>query len=86
LRRIFGLDSVAVLRPTGGGWQIEDAVGAPVPRRPEDAQFTIELADRRLLAMTGSRLQQEDAELLQALLTAVRQIRERAQIDQLSSE
>jgi two-component system, OmpR family, sensor histidine kinase KdpD len=86
LRRIFDLDSVALLRPTDGGWDIEDAVGAPVPRRPEDAQFTIELGDRRLLAITGSRLQEDDAELLQALLTDVRQIHERAQADRLAAE
>jgi two-component system sensor histidine kinase KdpD len=85
LRRIFDLDSIALLRPSDAGWEIDDAVGAPVPRRPEDAHYTIELADRRLLAITGSRLQAEDAELLQALLTAVRQAREWAQAGQLAS-
>jgi hypothetical protein len=35
--------------------------------------------------MTGSRLQEEDAELLQVLLAELRGIRERAQTDQLSS-
>jgi two-component system sensor histidine kinase KdpD len=86
LRRIFDLDSVALLRRTDGGWEIEDAVGSPVPQRPEEAQFTVELADRRLLALTGSQLQEEDAELLRVLLAEMRQIRERGQLDRLSSE
>ncbi len=85
LRRIFDLDSVAVLRPTDGGWEIEDALGTPVPHSPEEAQFTVELAGRRLLAMTGSRLADEDAELLQVLLAEVRRIRERAEVERLSS-
>jgi two-component system sensor histidine kinase KdpD len=86
LRRIFDLDSITLLRATDGGWEIVSAVGAPVPQRPEEAQFTVELADRRLLALTGSRLQDEDAELLQALLSEVRQIRERAELDRLASD
>jgi two-component system sensor histidine kinase KdpD len=86
LRRVFDLDSVALLRPSDRDWVIDDAVGAPVPRRPEQAQFTVELADRRLLALTGSRLQEEDTELLQALLTEVRQIRERTQAERLASQ
>ena len=86
LRRIFDLDSVALLRPSDGGWEIDDADGVPIPRGPEDAQFTIELADQRLLAINGSRLQEHDAELLQALLTAVRQLGERAQADALTAE
>jgi two-component system sensor histidine kinase KdpD len=85
LRAIFDLDSVALLRPAGGRWEIEEAVGAPIPQKPEQAQFTIELADRRLLAINGSRLEEEDAELLQAFLTAVRQTRERAQARQLAA-
>lgn len=84
LRRIFDLDSVAVLLPHDGGWETEHSVGAPIPRTPEQAQFMIELADKRVLALTGSRLAEEDAELLQTLLAAVRQTRERQQADQLS--
>lgn len=34
----------------------------------------------------GSRLTEEDAELLQVLLAEMRRLRERAQIDRLSSE
>jgi hypothetical protein len=44
LRRVFDLDSVALPRRTGRGLEIDDAVGSPVPQRPEDAQFTVELA------------------------------------------
>lgn len=83
-RRIFDLDSVAVLRPADGGWETETAVGAPVPRTPEGAQFTIELSGRRLLVLTGDRLAEEDAELLQTLLAAVRQAREREQARELA--
>jgi hypothetical protein len=59
--------------------------GAPIPQKPEQAQFTIELADRRLLAINGSRLEEEDAEPLQTFLTTVRQARERAQARQLAA-
>jgi two-component system sensor histidine kinase KdpD len=79
LRAIFDLDSVAVLRPTDDHWEIEQAVGAPTPQKPEQARFTIELADRRVLAINGSRLDAEDTELLQTFLTTVRQERERTQ-------
>ena len=84
LRRVFDLDSVALLRPTDRGWEIDEAVGTPVPQQPEQAQFSIELPDGRLLAITGSRLQDEDAELLQTLLATVRQIRERAQANRIA--
>lgn len=86
LRSIFDLDSIALLRRTDRGWEVDDAVGSPVPQRPEEAQFTVELADRRLLAMTGSRLTEEDAELLQVLLAEMRQTRERAQLERFSPE
>jgi two-component system sensor histidine kinase KdpD len=79
LRAIFDLDAVAVLRPTDDHWEIEQAVGAPTPQKPEQARFTIELADRRVLAINGSRLDAEDTELLQTFLTTVRQARERTQ-------
>jgi two-component system sensor histidine kinase KdpD len=84
LRAVFDLDAVAVLRSRDGRWEVEKAVGAPVPHRPEQAMFTIELADRRLLAINGSRLEAEDAELLQAFLATVRQTRERAQARELN--
>jgi len=86
LRSIFDLDSVALFRRTDGGWRVDDAVGAPVPQRPEDAQFKVDLTEGRLLALSGSRLTEEDAELLQVLLAEVRQIRERAQVAQLPAE
>lgn len=57
LRSIFDLDAVVVLRRDQRGWETERAVGSPVPRQPEEAGFTVELADGRLLAITGSRLQ-----------------------------
>ena len=74
-----------MLRQADGRWELEDAVGAPIPHTPEQAKFTIELADRRLLAINGSRLEEEDAELLQAFLTAVRQARERGQARELAA-
>jgi len=86
LRSVFDLDSVAVLRRAERGWETERAVGAPVPRGPDDAGFTIELASGRLLAITGSRLEEEDAELLRTLLTTIRQLREREQTVGLTSK
>jgi len=86
LRRIFDLDSVAVLRFADDGWETETAVGAPVPRTPEEAQFAIELSDRRVLLLTGKRLAEEDAELLRTLLAAVRQAREREQAHDLAAK
>ncbi len=82
---MLGLDSVAVLRPAEGSWELEYAVGGPAPHTPQDAQFAMELADPRVLAIMGSRLQDQDAELLTALLTSARQTRERAQAQSLSS-
>jgi len=85
LRSIFDLDAVAVLRRDQRGWETERAVGSPVPRQPEEAGFTVELADGRLLAITGSRLEEEDAELLQTLLSTIRQLRERQQTVDLTA-
>jgi len=85
LRSIFDLDEVAVLRRDQRGWETERAVGSPVPRQPEEAGSTVELADGRLLAITGSRLEEEDAELLQTLLSTIRQLRERQQTVDLTA-
>jgi hypothetical protein len=86
LRRIFDLDAVALLRRTDRGWEIDDAVGAPVPQRPEQAQFSVELTDQRLLAITSSRLTEEDTDLLNLLLGEMRQLQGQAQVDRLSSD
>jgi len=85
LRSIFDLDAVAVLRRDEHGWETERAIGSPVPGRPEDAAFTIEFADGRLLAIAGSRLEEQDAELLRTLLATIRQIHERDQTAGLKS-
>ena len=86
LRRIFDLDSVAAFKSGDGGWEIEQAAGAPVPRQPDEAQFTIELGGGRVLALTGNRLQADDAELMRTLLRTMLQAREREQTAQLASK
>lgn len=66
LRSTFGLDSVAVLRPTpGGGWGVEAQAGTPVPGSPEGHE-TYALGDGDVLVLTGPDLAVEDRRVLSA--------------------
>jgi two-component system sensor histidine kinase KdpD len=78
LRTTFGMEGVALLRRTddGQGWEVEVGSGGPgdgpdaaahVPTSPEGAEVVKEIADDRLLVMTGGRLVAEDHRVLNAL-------------------
>ena len=73
-----------MLRQTDRGWGVEGAVGSPVPYAPEDAQFTVGLADRRVPAITATGSRRRTPELLRTLLSSLRQIRGHQQAAQLS--
>ncbi len=51
LRRILGLEAVAVFHRTDGLWRLDHVAGAPVPAVPSDTQ--IELDDLHVLVITG---------------------------------
>ncbi|MGV9992466.1 DUF4118 domain-containing protein [Streptomyces sp. NPDC003374] len=72
LRRTFDLEGVVLLLPTDGGWEAEAAAGPCPPAAPEDAGFTVALADGRTLALAGARLSAEDARLLRAFTGQLR--------------
>ena len=52
LRRLLGLDGVAVYHRTAGGWTLEHSAGAPPPAAPGDAP-QLQLDDRHLLVTLG---------------------------------
>jgi hypothetical protein len=60
------------------------AIGAPVPPRREDASFTAELADGRVLALVSAAGSDRDLQLLQAFVNALRLCGERDQPDRLT--
>jgi two-component system sensor histidine kinase KdpD len=71
VRRVFDLDAVALLRRAGTGWAVEAQAGESVSSRVDGAPFAVELADRRMLVLTGTRLAEQDA-LLQAFAGQLR--------------
>ena len=52
LRRLLGLDGVAVYHRTAGGWALEHGVGAPAPAVPGDGPH-VPLDDRHVLVTIG---------------------------------
>jgi two-component system sensor histidine kinase KdpD len=82
VRRVFDLDAVSLLRPAGTGWVVDAQAGESVSSRLEDAQFAVELADRRMLVLAGGRLAEQDA-LLWAFAGQLRLGREQAQLTRI---
>jgi two-component system sensor histidine kinase KdpD len=68
LRRVLGLDGVAVLHRHEEGWQIEAASGDRVPERPEASTSTIELDPEHELALVGPPIASEDQRILDAFV------------------
>jgi two-component system sensor histidine kinase KdpD len=66
LRVVFGLDAVAILRPSGDAWEVEYAAGDPVPRRPADAAEALSVGSGRYLVLSGDRVPAEDSRVLAA--------------------
>jgi hypothetical protein len=79
LRRTFDLDAVALLRTTDVSWAADASAGDAIPERVEDAQFAVEVADRRVLVLAGGKLADQDA-LLRAFITELRLSQGRAQL------
>ncbi|MGW3046184.1 hypothetical protein ACWC9T_40865 [Kitasatospora sp. NPDC001159] len=83
LRRTFDLDTIALLRPTPTGWHTEAATNDRAPSSPDEAPFSAELADGRILVMAGDRLTSKDAQLLREFATQLRLTQERTQLGRL---
>jgi two-component system sensor histidine kinase KdpD len=78
VRRTFGLDGVCVLRRNIDSWIVEAASGETTVVTPESAQFSVEIASGRVLALEGSRMTSDEAAALRSFLDQIRFTRERA--------
>jgi two-component system, OmpR family, sensor histidine kinase KdpD len=86
VRRTFDLEGIALLRRTDSGWRTEAAAGTSLPTTPDDAPFTAELSDGRVLALAGTRLTAQDARLLRAFTAELRLGQEETQLEHLRSQ
>jgi two-component system, OmpR family, sensor histidine kinase KdpD len=68
LRRVLGLEGVAVLHRYDGGWQIDAASGDRVPETPEAGDSAIEVDENHVLALAGSPVRDEDRRVLDAFV------------------
>ena len=59
IRDVFDLDGVAVLRRDGTTWHVDASAGRTRLKDPDDADYSVELADGRVLALTGRLFQPE---------------------------
>jgi len=66
LRRVFGLESVALLRRAGARWEVEASSGVDAPASPAEADETRPLGDARVLALRGPQLAADDRRVLNA--------------------
>lgn len=71
VRRAFDQLGVAVLVDDDGSWRTETAVGPDAPRGAEEADATIELGPRALLALRGPHLRARELDTLQAFAAQV---------------
>jgi len=82
LRSAYGLDAVALLRPSSSGWRLEAHAGSPCPNDPKQADEVLTLTNGSCLALVGSTLSKADKQLLNAfaaqLTTALESKRLRA--------
>ena len=76
LRRTFNLEMVAVLSRENGFWRPLAGSGRPVPSRPENAPFSVELDRKTVLVFAGRTLSGEDTRLLRAFVGQLRQAQE----------
>jgi two-component system sensor histidine kinase KdpD len=84
LRRAFDLRAVALLRSAGGRWVVADSSGGPVPDRPEDATYAVELPDRSVLALVASGATGVDSGQLEAFVNGLHLAEERTQLERLN--
>jgi len=80
VRRTFGLDGACVLRWNVDSWSVEVAHGETTVVTPESAQFSVEIASGRVLALAleGSRMTVDEVAALRSFLNQIRFARERA--------
>ena len=76
LRATLGLDAVAVLAPTTNGWKVDASSGEPVPRTPDDASYSAELAVGTMLVIAGPALPAGARRLLAAFVAQLRRAQE----------
>ena len=67
VRSAYGLEAVALMRPSSSGWRLEAHSGSPCPNDPNQADEVLRLADGSCLALVGPALTQADRQLLNAL-------------------
>jgi two-component system, OmpR family, sensor histidine kinase KdpD len=84
IRRAFQLDTVAVLRNTGNGWEAEASTGPQSLQHPDQADYTVEIATGRILALTDTP-NPTDKQPLQAFLGELRLAREHALLETLGA-
>jgi two-component system, OmpR family, sensor histidine kinase KdpD len=85
IRDVFDLDGVAVLHRDGTDWHADASAGRARLSNPDDADYSVELADGRVLAITGRRLSIKNAPLLNMFIGQLRARRERALLDALEN-
>ncbi len=85
IRAVFDLDAVALLRRDGAGWRVDASAGRTRLENPDQAAYSLELPDGRVLALTGARLTSQDAALLRVFLGELRGRREHAVLDALQT-
>jgi len=78
IRRAFTLNAVAVLQRTDDGWELVASSGPQSPQYPDQADYTVELAGGRFLALNDTPHGARDRQPLQAFLSELRLARERA--------
>ena len=78
VRRTFGLDGACVLRWNVDSWSVEVAHGETTVVTPESAQFSVEIASGRVLALEGSRMTVDEVAALRSFLDQIRFAREPA--------
>ncbi len=83
IRRTFGVDTVAVLCDTGGGWNVETAVGATQLQHPDQADHQVQVGTGRVLAIIDTRRTARDTAPLEAFLTELRLARGHALLQTL---
>ena len=69
---------MCVLRWNVDSWSVEVAHGEITVVTPESAQFSVEIASGRVLALEGSRMTSDEAAALRSFLDQIRFTRERA--------
>jgi two-component system, OmpR family, sensor histidine kinase KdpD len=78
IRSVFGLDGVALLRRSGTRWEAEASAGRTRLENPDQADYSVDVAEGEVLALAGRRVTGGDAVLLRAFLGQLRSRRERA--------